>query len=68
MSEAGIRVTIRCNVDENNWDRIPRYLADLENGIAHKAHVSIYLSPLYAVRGGGKTTCPCGRRSGIPGP
>lgn len=52
MSEAGIRVSIRCNADEGNWDRIPRYLEDLKAGITNKEQVSVYLAPLNAVRMG----------------
>ena len=50
MSAAGISVTIRCNVDEDNWSRIPRYLQDLSAGVAHKEKVGVYFGPLNAVR------------------
>ncbi len=50
MSAAGIRVTIRCNVDWDNWDGIPQYLADLESGVASREHVRICLAPLNSVR------------------
>ena len=52
MSAAGIDVTIRCNVDEDNWDRIPQYLSDLRENARHKDKVGIYLAPLNAVRMG----------------
>lgn len=52
MSEAGIRVTIRCNVDEGNWDGIPQFLNDLEAGVFHKDRVSVYFAPLNDVRMG----------------
>ena len=52
MSEAGINVSIRVNVDEGNWEGIPQFLDDLKEGIHHKDHVSVYLSPLFDVRGG----------------
>ena len=49
MSEAGISVQIRSNVDENNIDSIPRFLDDLAAGIEHRENVSVYLSPLHEV-------------------
>lgn len=52
MSEAGIHVSIRCNVDEDNWDGIPQFLADLKCGVAHKTNVDVYFGPLNAVRMG----------------
>ena len=52
LSEAGIQVTIRCNVDEENWAGIPQFLEDLRSGVAHKEKVSIYFAPLNAVRMG----------------
>ncbi len=54
MSEAGIHVTVRCNVDEENWPRIPRYLEDMRRGISDKKNVSLYFAPLYDVRFGGE--------------
>lgn len=50
MSKAGIAVTIRCNVDEENWARIPQFMDDLKENISHKEKVSVYFSPLYSVR------------------
>ena len=50
MSEAGISVAVRCNVDGENWDRIPRFLEELGRGVAHKECVSVYFCPLNAVR------------------
>jgi radical SAM additional 4Fe4S-binding domain len=50
MSEAGISVTIRCNVEESNWAGIPRFLEDLQKGIVHKEHVSLYFCALNHVR------------------
>ncbi len=49
MSENGISVQIRSNVDENNIDGVPRFLNDLSAGIEHKENVSVYLSPLHEV-------------------
>lgn len=50
MSAAGIGVTIRCNVDEENWDRIPEFLSDLRVNVRNKDKVGVYLAPLNAVR------------------
>ena len=50
MSVAGIGVTIRCNVDEENWDRIPEFLSDLRVNVRNKDKVGVYLAPLNAVR------------------
>ena len=52
MSEAGIAVNIRCNVDEGNWEHIPAFLDDLKAGIAHKEKVGLYCCPLNDVRMG----------------
>ena len=52
LSEAGIEVSIRCNVDEDNFDRIPAFLEDLKDGIPCKEKVRCYLSPLYGIRAG----------------
>lgn len=52
MSAAGIRVTIRCNVDEENWERIPEFLEELRLGIGNKEKVGIYFAPLNHVRMG----------------
>ena len=50
MSEAGITVVVRCNVDENNFPGIFRYLEDMKNGVADKKNVAIYFSMLHDVR------------------
>lgn len=50
MAEAGITVNIRCNVDGENWDRIPAFLDDLNAGISHKEKVGLYFCPLNDVR------------------
>ncbi|MBQ7455389.1 MAG: radical SAM protein [Clostridia bacterium] len=52
MAEAGLRVTIRCNVDEDNWERIPAFLQDLSAAIPQKEKVRVYVSPLYQIRAG----------------
>ncbi len=50
LSQAGITVTVRCNVDEDNWERIPQYIKDMKNGVTDKEHVRMYFAPLYAVQ------------------
>ena len=50
IAEAGIRVSIRCNVDEDNWDRIPAFLEDAKNTITQREKVRLYLAPLYGTR------------------
>ncbi len=50
MSEAGISVNIRCNVDEDNWERIPRFLEDLKSGVTNKEKIGLYFGPLNDVR------------------
>ena len=52
LSEAGIRVAIRVNVDESNWSGIPQLLDDMDRFIGHKEHVTVYFSPLMDVRAG----------------
>ena len=47
LSEAGISVQIRCNVDEANVNGIPEFIRDLKKHIRHKENVSVYLMPLY---------------------
>ena len=56
LSEAGIEVSIRCNVDEDNFDRIPAFLEDLKDGIPFKEKVRCYLSPLYGIRAGERSS------------
>lgn len=50
MSAEGIRVNIRCNVDEENWVRISRFLQELQAGIENKENVALYFAPLNNVR------------------
>ncbi len=52
MSEAGIRVLVRCNTDESIWDGVPQFLEDFSEGVAHKKNVKLYFSPLDYVRSG----------------
>jgi radical SAM protein with 4Fe4S-binding SPASM domain len=52
LSEAGITVTVRVNVDECNWPGIPQFMEDMRRGVKHKKHVSLYFSPLMNVRAG----------------
>ena len=50
MSEAGIEVSIRCNVDEENWDGIGQFLDDLNAGVQNKQNVGLFFAPLNAAR------------------
>ena len=52
LSEAGIIVAVRINVDEGNWPGIPRLLDDMKRYITDKERVSVYFSPLMNVRAG----------------
>lgn len=52
MSEAGIRVALRCNVDEGNITGVDAFLNDLNRCITHKDNVYPYLSPLNDARVG----------------
>lgn len=49
MSEAGISVHVRCNVDEENIARIPRFLEDLSGRIADRKNIVVQFVPLYQV-------------------
>ena len=50
LSEAEIKTTIRCNVDEENWARIPQFLEDLKANVSHKNNVGLYFCPLNSLR------------------
>ncbi len=52
LSEAGIGVTVSCNVDEENWGGVPQFLEDLFRTVTNKENVSIEFSPLFDVRHG----------------
>ena len=52
LANANIAVNIRCNVDEENWTGIPRFLEDVSAAVTHRERVSVYFSPLYDVRVG----------------
>ncbi len=52
MSEANIEVSIRCNVDEDNWGGISQFLNDLSTGVRNKQNVGLFFGPLNAVRAG----------------
>ena len=47
-----IQVSIRCNVDAENFDGLPQFLSDLSEIILNKEKVHLYLAPLYASRTG----------------
>ncbi len=48
LMKRGIRVNIRCNVDEENMDDIPEFLADLSRIIEKKEELSVVFAPLHA--------------------
>lgn len=52
MSEAGIKVIIRCNTDYCIWDGVPQFLEDFSRGVTHKENVKLYFAPLNEVRAG----------------
>ncbi len=52
MSEKGIKVTVRCNVDEENFGNIGKFLDDMKANVGHKENVSVYFAPLNNVRMG----------------
>jgi len=52
MSQKGIRVHVRCNVDAENLSGVGAFLEDLAAGIRHRDNVSVYLSPLNEARAG----------------
>ena len=54
LSEAGIKVVIRCNVDGDNWQRIRLFINDAGDLIRHKDNVSLYFCPLFSVRSSDK--------------
>lgn len=53
MAGAGIRVTVRCNVDGDNWANIPEFLNDMEQRVRNKRNVTIYFAPLFQARESG---------------
>lgn len=50
LVKAGIRVSIRCNVDEDNCDSLPAFVDDLKEAIRDKEKVTLYCCPLNNVR------------------
>lgn len=52
LTARNIQVSIRCNIDENNFDGIPQFLSDLSAAIQNKGKVHVYLAPLDVVRMG----------------
>ena len=50
MSEAGILVTVRCNVDEANWEDMFQLLEDMKTQIVNKDNVFLYFTPLFQIR------------------
>ena len=52
LSAAGITVSVRVNVDDGNWNGIPRFMDDMKNYVENKDNVYVYFSPLMDVRCG----------------
>jgi radical SAM protein with 4Fe4S-binding SPASM domain len=52
LAERGIRVIVRCNVDEENWDGTKEFLNDMKAAIPDKTNVWISFTPLFQVRRG----------------
>lgn len=52
LSEAGIPVNVRVNVDEQNFAGIPQFMDDMRRFVKNKDRVSMYFSPLMDVRAG----------------
>ena len=50
LADADIEVTIRCNVDEENWAGIPDFLNDLKTAVSSKEKLKLYFCPLNSVR------------------
>ncbi len=50
LAESGIRVTVRCNVDEENIDGADSFLQDLRMAVPEKENVEIWFSWLHQVR------------------
>lgn len=52
LADAGVRVMINCNVDEQNWAGTPAFLDDLKKAVDKKDKVTINFSPLFEVSHG----------------
>ncbi len=50
LASAGILVSVRCNIDEDNLDGLPQFAEDLGRAVKKKENVRIYFSPLGEVR------------------
>lgn len=50
MADKGIKVQVRSNVDEENWDGVSSFLEDMKAGVRCKDQVSVYFAPLYQIR------------------
>ena len=65
MGRAGIRVTVRVNVDQENLDGLSAFLRDLDNAVTEKQFVSVYFCPLNEVRMGSGDLAVWTRLQGI---
>ncbi|MBQ6373374.1 MAG: radical SAM protein [Clostridia bacterium] len=50
LTDRGIEVTVRCNVDEDNITEMDTFIQDLVRMIPDKTLVSVYFQPLYEMR------------------
>lgn len=50
MAGRGVRVTVRCNVDEENLSGIDAFLSDLAAAVPDPSRVGVYFLPLYDVQ------------------
>ncbi|MBO4219890.1 MAG: radical SAM protein [Clostridia bacterium] len=46
LVSAGMRVTVRCNVDKDNIDDIPAFIEDMRLGVRNKEGICLYLAVL----------------------
>ncbi len=51
LANAGVKVNIRCNYDEENLPRIKAFLADCKERFGERKSISIYLEKLYQIAG-----------------
>ncbi len=49
ISDAGIKIMVRINVDYDNLSGVPYFIDELANKITNKENVTVYLTPLYQV-------------------
>ena len=50
LAKRGIKVVVRCNVDEGNMGDMEEFVRDLDDAITDRENVSVYFLPLYEVQ------------------